>query len=147
MALFYKDFYPLINRSIKAKWTTEWEQSHGHLRDIMEVPGTMTSVNNNRRHQVVINRLRCGHTWLTHGYIMNSEIEEAPPGCPLCQQCRLTLKHLIMECSIFGTNMETGRNHEDYTWRGIEMSEEYNIIPERNRSICFHMDCCHSQEE
>ena len=46
-----------------------------------------------------MNRLRCGHTNLTHGYLMNSNVHEPPPGCPACQDSTLTGHHLMFDCA------------------------------------------------
>lgn len=51
----------------------------------------------NRRESVVLTRIRIGHSFLTHGYLMVREIE------PMCQTCNVTLsiKHIIEECPAF----------------------------------------------
>ena len=47
-----------------------------------------------RRQEVMICRLRIGHTRVTHSYLMNREVE------PFCDDCLvpLTVKHLLAEC-------------------------------------------------
>ena len=47
-----------------------------------------------RRDEVVICRLRLGHTRATHGYLMESG---AAPLCNRCN-CRLSVHHILMEC-------------------------------------------------
>ena len=52
----------------------------------------------NRKDEVIINRLRIGHTRLTHSFRM-----ENGPHPPLCDQCegdrQLTVKHILIECN------------------------------------------------
>jgi len=44
------------------------------------------------KENAVINRLRTGHTLLSHGYLMSSE--PVPP-CELCPNATMSVKHLI----------------------------------------------------
>ena len=50
--------------------------------------------------QVRVNRLRIGHTFITHSYLMNKELESPPPDCPLCREETLTVKHIFVECPV-----------------------------------------------
>jgi len=43
---------------------------------------------------VLINRLRIGHTRLTHSYLL---LGDDQPECGTCQ-CPLTVKHILVEC-------------------------------------------------
>ena len=47
----------------------------------------------NRRDEVIINRLRCCHTWITHEYLINDIVQAGPESCPFCNT-----KHFITEC-------------------------------------------------
>ena len=49
-----------------------------------------------RREEVVLNRLRAGHSRLTHGYLMDSVRPQVPPICRYCSNAVLTVKHLIL---------------------------------------------------
>ena len=50
-----------------------------------------------RREQVVISRLRSGHTRLTHSFILK---QEPQPQC-LTSQTTCTVKHVLIECRAF----------------------------------------------
>jgi len=50
-----------------------------------------------RRDVVIINRLRIGHTRLTHSYLLAGGDQ---PECVTCQ-CPLTVKHILIDCSDF----------------------------------------------
>jgi len=47
-----------------------------------------------RRDTVSLNRLRTGHTRLTHSYLLSGD---DLPECGTCQ-CALTVKHILVEC-------------------------------------------------
>ena len=65
----------------------------------------------NRKDEVIINRLRIGHTRLTHLFRMENR-----PHPPLCDQCEggheLTVKHILIECSFLKI---IRRRHYDVT--------------------------------
>ena len=47
--------------------------------------------------EIVINRLRIGHTRCKHSYLLSGADQ---PECMTCQ-CPLTVKHILVECSDF----------------------------------------------
>ena len=51
-----------------------------------------------RRDEVVINRLRLGHTRLTHGLMFDPELQRARPPCELCNECVVSIHHILVEC-------------------------------------------------
>ena len=53
-----------------------------------------SSEQNNRRNEVVLCRLRLGHTKLTHGYLMEGK---DPPLCNICG-VPITVHHILAEC-------------------------------------------------
>ena len=65
----------------------------------------------NRKDEVIINRLRMGHTRLTHSFRMENR-----PHPPLCDQCEgdheLTVKHIWIECNFLKI---IHRRHYDVT--------------------------------
>ena len=79
-------------------WDDEWQQYLGQLRQIKEHPSPWTKISIPRRCEVIINRLRVGHTLVTHGYLMNNSIQEPPPGCPICSRAVLTVPHFLIQC-------------------------------------------------
>ena len=91
-----RDFYPIIKGSLMAFWQRCWEAVDGNkLRDIKPtVRPWPSSLCRDRRMEVVLCRLRIGHTRLTHKFLM----EKRPP--PFCMDCivPLTVKHVIAEC-------------------------------------------------
>ena len=65
----------------------------------------------NRKDEVIINRLRIGHTRSTHSFRMENR-----PHSPLCDQCEgdheLIVKHILIECSFLKI---IRRRHYDVT--------------------------------
>ena len=55
-----------------------------------------------RRDAALLNRLRIGHTLLTHSYLLSGD---DLPECGTCQ-CPLTVKHILVEC----VNLKDVRN-------------------------------------
>ena len=89
-----------ILANIKSKmWQKEWEDFPvtNKLRSVKQsVSSWPSSVQKNRHLEVILTRLRIGHTRLTHGHLMSSP-HGNPPVCDMCQ-CQLTIKHLFIDC-------------------------------------------------
>ena len=53
-----------------------------------------------RKEQVVIHRIRIGHTRLTHSFLM-----EGRPVAPMCEVCNdlLTVKHFMLHCNRYSS--------------------------------------------
>ena len=47
---------------------------------------------------VVISRIRLGHTLLTHGYLMDSDVPDVAPHFELCNNALLSVEHIMVEC-------------------------------------------------
>ncbi|XP_073972971.1 uncharacterized protein [Rhodnius prolixus] len=90
-----------VIREIKIKvlqgWQDEWTSvTANKLREIKDIVTPWdSSYRGNRREEVVLARLRIGHTRLTHGYLMNRD------AAPICSSCDvpLTVKHIMLDCS------------------------------------------------
>ena len=79
---------------IAARWQLKWNATQGKLKQIR--PGIEPwPLELNRRGQVLITRLRIGHTRITHDYLMT---RGRPPECPRCPTTILTVKHILIEC-------------------------------------------------
>ena len=47
-----------------------------------------------RKEQVILDRLRIGHTRLTNSFLLKGE---PPPECITCE-CQLTIQHILVDC-------------------------------------------------
>ena len=56
-----------------------------------------SSYRTSRREEIILSRLRIGHSYVTHSHLLRGE----PP--PLCEHCGkpLTIKHILIECTFF----------------------------------------------
>ena len=81
------------------EWQTSWNNSIGNkLLDIKPTTGEHQSVVRNiRKEEVVLARLRLGHTRVTHSYLLQGE---EPPQCVGCDQ-PFTVRHFLLECGDF----------------------------------------------
>ena len=71
----FSNFKPSINKYILEEWQTSWNNSIGNkLLDIKPTIGEYQSVVRNiRREEVVLARLRLGHTRVTHSYLLQGK--------------------------------------------------------------------------
>jgi hypothetical protein len=84
----------------------EWEKDTKgrHTYKIKPVINKWTSSNCDRRtKEVVLARLRIGHTRLTHEYLLNRDPS------PLCPQCNvsLSIEHIILDCPRYNLQRKT----------------------------------------
>ena len=98
LKLQYTDWYPLVKAKFYEKWTNGWRLRPSKFRDVHDAPGIWDEIHVTRRREVIMNRLSCGHTKLTHGYFMNSNVLESHPVYPACQNLTLTIQHLLLDC-------------------------------------------------
>ena len=66
----YQDLFPYINDVIHQKWNAEWNEKNDKLKEIKLDTGPWKENDRCRMDETVINRLRAGHTLLTHGLLM-----------------------------------------------------------------------------
>ena len=92
------DFKRFINRYILSKWQLSWDRAtFNKLHEIKPVLGKNTIYRSLRREEVVLTRLRIGHTRLTHSYLLKREDQ------PFCISCNepFTVKHILIDCIEF----------------------------------------------
>ena len=92
----FNNFKPFINRYIFDKWQTSWNETpFNKLKEIKPViKESKTVISNIRREEVVLTRLRIGHTRITHSWLLNRDEQ------PICTGCDVpfTVKHFLLEC-------------------------------------------------
>ncbi|KAL1448037.1 hypothetical protein WDU94_012202 [Cyamophila willieti] len=96
-----EDAKSYMKKFIKLKWHEEWRNTERNkLREIKsDVSPWIPDEKLNRREQVVLSRIRIGHTNYTHQHLMKKE------EVPICQVCNvpITVKHFMFECNKFLT--------------------------------------------
>jgi len=113
----YWDSVPPSNKLKKIKkCTKKWHQSH----------------NLNRRREVSLARVRIGHSFLTHSFLIS---KDPPPTCNKCQET-LTMQHIILDCPdlqnirnklSIPNNLEEAL-HEDNTIKILNFLTQINIV-------------------
>ena len=92
----YTDTCQYISQYVRDMWQCELDTAvnnklHATKPLIGEQPSAYRSV---RRDEVVLSRLRLGHSYLTHSYLLKGE---PPPECVTCN-CHLTISHILVDC-------------------------------------------------
>ena len=97
--IHFNNFKPSINRYIFDKWQTSLnETSFNKLKEIKPVIKESKSVISDiRREEVVLTRLRIGHTRITHSWLLNRDEQPNCTGCDV----PFTVKHFLLDCFDF----------------------------------------------
>jgi ribonuclease HI len=94
----YSDFKSLINTCFKKRWQERWDvEANNKLHRVQPVIGLFTRHHLPRRDEVMIRRLRVGHTHFTHCYLLRQEL---PPRCEF-YRLPLSVEHALITCSTF----------------------------------------------
>ena len=94
----YTDLKPLINKFILKKWQNPWDdQTQNKLHHIQDTIDEWPAGYRRNRKEVLISRLRIGHTHITYSHLLKGE---DPPVCSTCK-VPLTVKHILINCDRF----------------------------------------------
>ena len=122
LTLPYSDYLPLIRTHVLNQWQSSWSlETENKLHAIEPTVNETKSYRLPRRDEIIIHRLRIGHTFLTHGYLLK---RDSPPQCSACQT-QLTVEHVLLHCQ---------------TWNAIRanyftvtnLSELFNTVSSRS---------------
>ena len=96
----YTDLKPSIHSFILGKWQERWSSCpENKLLKIKPTLGEWTpAFRNSRREEVILSRLRIGHTYFSHSFILR---KEDPPECIACQEA-YSVKHVLIDCTDLG---------------------------------------------
>ena len=97
----WADLKPRVDTYICTAWQALWNnETRNKLYEIR--PNLKESLCNTtqplyRKQETVMTRLRIGHTWITHSYLLKKEDQ------PFCHACDnpFTVKHILVECLHF----------------------------------------------
>ena len=91
-----RDFFPAMTSFLNSRWQETWDHCRGNKLYAIKpnLSQWSSSSRRSRREEVVLCRLRTGHTYATHGYLLRND---ARPQCPRCGSS-LTVKHVILDC-------------------------------------------------
>ena len=92
----FGDIYSQVKNYIQVLWKKRWsEQTYNKLFRVLSELDDSRSSSKIRREDVILTRLRIGHTNFTHSFILS---RNEAPWCIFCD-CLITVKHILMECS------------------------------------------------
>lgn len=95
----YRDYRLSVRHKTKEKWQSEWNnQINNKLHMVKPFLSEWESARHRERfYEVVLCRLRIGHTRLTHGHLLCGE------GTPHCEHCTapLSIHHILIECPAY----------------------------------------------
>lgn len=95
MKLNAREVMSILNEHIKIKWKERWNQCGQKLGNIKLGIDRWKSIDGmGRRDQVILTRLRLGHTRITYSHIFE---QTDSPSCSACGEC-FTVNHLLFEC-------------------------------------------------
>ena len=95
-----REYLPLLHTACYTQFNEMWTayDRPTNLRDIKRAVGHWgSSARVIRQEEVVLCRLRLGHTRLTHSYLLDQDLR---PECADCD-CSLTVCHVLLECPIY----------------------------------------------
>ena len=91
-----RDLYPAIRSYVLSQWQRSWDTLAGNkLRELKpNLEPWQSSSRRSRREEVILCRLRVGHTYGTHGHLLRGEER------PLCTRCNapVTVAHVLLAC-------------------------------------------------
>ena len=98
-AIPHSDYSAKIKLKVREEWKTRWENLHPSENKLRRIKPKIELWNANfpkrRKLEVVLCRLRIGHTRLTHGHYMAGRSENF---CPYCGDIPLSVAHVLCEC-------------------------------------------------
>jgi len=84
----FTDFRPIIKQYTRRQWSDFWSQRENKLQAVQPTLGCLVwSCRETRREEIVLCRLRIGHPFLTHRYLLAGE---DPPECISYQEQLIT---------------------------------------------------------
>ena len=96
----YTDLKSHINHFISSKWQERWSSCRDNK--LFQIKPTLgewpPGFRRSHKEEVVLSRLRIGHTYFSHSYILR---REDPPECTACQEI-YSVRHVLIDCIDLG---------------------------------------------
>ena len=88
------DLFPLIRSVVSDAWNFLWQLENQKMSEITNSVHPWEHFPMTRKNEVILSRLRIGHTRMTHGFLMSRDSQ------PFCEDClvQLTVRHILVEC-------------------------------------------------
>ena len=129
----YTDLKPTIKKFISDKWQKSWDnQTQNKLHEIQEaIREWLTSHRSIRREEVILARLRIGHTHITHSHLLKGKDAPVYPTCKV----QLTTKHILLNCNTLKhicTNYYRARNLGDI-FKNTNPENIFNFLKKKKK--------------
>lgn len=90
------DLKSLIKNKINKQWQDQWTQTTENKLRTIKTDTTKWKDLEKRKDQIIMSRLRIGHSCITHKHILE---HTEPPTCEHCNTQTITsIKHILMDC-------------------------------------------------
>ena len=100
---------PCVKHFMKEKWLELWpHKATNKLYAINPDMKPYVTCQLKRKDQVILHRIRIGHSRLTHSYKMDGRGNGPPPLCRFCGLEEISMQHIMLECTEF-TNIRSQR--------------------------------------
>ena len=111
--------YAVIKEKMNDRFRQIWQLKNQKLKEIMDdVDSYKARSRFMWREQVVINRLKLGHSHLIHEYLMDNTVPDIPPIWTRCQNAQMTVKHVLLNCTALNA-----RELDMYLYAGSEVPQ------------------------
>ncbi|XP_068224033.1 uncharacterized protein [Palaemon carinicauda] len=118
-----KDMYPVIQSVLRETWSFYWELENQKMSEIVKSSHPRAYFDMQRSREVVLCRMRIGHTRLTHSFLMSGEHQ------PFCEDCLvpLTVKHILTECPNYLTERIRHKDSSGFYILSKMLGSECNV--------------------
>ena len=127
----FRDLYPYVRNAVLSFWQADWTAVQGNkLRTIKPNVSPWASSNcSPRSHSRLLARLRIGHTFFSHGFLMERQHQ------PYCEDCLvpLTVKHVLAECP----SLAAGRRRFFPSSIGLSPDETLSVMLAEKQNVPF----------
>ena len=129
------DYISGIREAVRSSWQFSWTLVESNkMKEITDCINPWLYRTCSRRNEVVLCRLRIGHTHFSHGFLMSNDHQ------PFCDDCLvpLTVRHLLVECPSlqelrerhFNKNRDGIFNMKHILGRDVNEDSLFNYIKE-----------------
>ena len=96
------DFKSIIKFYCRDQWQAHWSDLNNNfkLKSIRPSVHPWAHFRMDRRSSVILTRLRIGHTYITHKYLMAGGAERQVPRCSACH-AELSVAHILVQCPCY----------------------------------------------
>ena len=131
------DMKGVIRSYVKKKWQTRWSShllanNKKYKKIRQSVDHWPSSFHSNRKIEVVLSRLRIGHTHFTHSFLLEGG---AAPVCALCD-LPLSVEHVLVQCTQYNAVRQRhelgGKSLEELLGPNVDVYKLVGFLKDKN---------------